>query len=106
MKSRKNTYTESDYHSSYQNSMNIKSPIYSYYDQSQKFLSENYNGDNYLNYSENKNHKKTIEQEDNNNNKKIINEEISENHGLLPIKTEKSNEHDCSNNSKFHTGSY
>ena len=94
MKSRKNTYTENDFNPPNYNSLNIKSPIYSYYDQSQKFLSENYNGDNYLNYSENKNHKKTIEQEDNNNNKKIINEEISENHGLLPIKTEKSNEHD------------
>lgn len=60
MKPRKNTFTESDYYnSSKYNSMNIKSPIYSYFDQSQKYLSANYNGENYFNYSENKNEKRT-----------------------------------------------
>ena len=93
MKLRKNTYTESDYNSGYYNSVNIKSPICSYYDQSQKYLSANYNGDNYLTYSEKKtNNKKSIEHED--NQKNIINEENSDNRGLNQIKTDKSLEHD------------
>ena len=95
MKSRKNTYTESDINSSaYYNSKNIKSPIYSYFDQSQKFLSENYNEDNnYFNYTENKNNKKTAEAEENNH-KKIKTTENIEISGLQPIKTDKSIEHD------------
>ena len=94
MKPRKNTFTESDYYnSSKYNSMNIKSPIYSYFDQSQKYLSANYNGENYFNYSENKNEKKNLEQDD--NPKKTKNEENSENiPGSIQIKTDKSIEHE------------
>lgn len=94
MKSRKNTYTESDYHSSYQNLMNIKSPIYSYFDQDQKYLSANYNGENYFNYSENKanNNNKNLTQEE--IPKKIKIEENSENQEKQMIKTDKSMEHE------------
>ena len=94
MKARKNTFTESDYYeSSRYNSIKMKSPIYSYFDQSQKYLSANYNGDNYFNYSENKNEKKNLEQED--NPKKIKNDENSENiPGSVQIKTDKSIEHE------------
>ena len=92
MKSRKNTFTEGDYNQKYINSMNIKSPIYSYYDQSQKYLSANYNGENYFNYSENKGNKKTLEQEE--ISKKIKKEENSENLEKQMIKTDKSIEHE------------
>ena len=94
MKPRKNTFTESDYYnSSKYNSMNIKSPIYSYFDQSQKYLSANYNGENYFNYSENKNEKKNLEQDD--NPKKTKNEGYLENiPGSIQIKTDKSIEHE------------
>ena len=93
MKSRKNTYTESDFNSSHFNQINIKSPIYSYFDQSQKFLSENYNGDGLIKFPENKINKKSSEQEENISNK-IINEENPETPSTIPNKAEKSIEHD------------
>ena len=93
MKSRKNTYTESDFNLSHFNQINLKSPIYSYFDQSQKFLSENYNGDGYIKLSENKIIKKSSEQEDNIS-KNIISEENPETPSMIPNKAEKSIEHD------------
>ena len=52
-KFRKNTYTKNDFDKLYINQ--VKSPVYSYFGQSQKFLSEKYSRDSYLNSSERKN---------------------------------------------------
>ena len=93
MKSRKNTYTESDFNTAHFNQINIKSPIYSYFDQSQKFLSENYSGDGYMNFSENRIIKKSSEQEENIS-KKNRSDENPETPSIIPNKAEKSIEHD------------